>query len=198
MKIEIWIEFASTYSYLTVMRAENILSEKGIDLAWRPFLLGPIFHAKGYESSPFVIDPVKGKYMWRDVARRAAHYGLPFKQPSIFPVNGLKAARIMTAALNEPWCGQFARAVFKAQFERGEDISTEPVLTAALKECGVEPEYWLAKSQSDDTKTALRNRTEEASRLGIFGSPSFVVDQELFWGDDRFEDAIAWALNIQA
>ena len=193
MKIEIWFEFASTYSYLTVARAENLLRRKNLSFEWKPFLLGPIFRAKGIENSPFVLDPIKGAYMWRDMERRSELFSLPFARPSIFPMNGLHAARIMTAALKEPWCSTFARAVFTAQFGRDEDISKESVLVNALKECGAEPDRWLALAQDDATKAKLRERTEQARQLGIFGAPSFTVNGELFWGDDRLEDAIEWA-----
>lgn len=195
MTIGVWFEFASTYSYLTVARAENALCEAGVAFEWRHFLLGPIFQSKGLEDSPFNLDPIKGAYMWRDMERRAARRGLPFVRPAVFPMNGLRAARIMTAALREPWCGAFARAVFTAQFGRGEDISTEPVLVEALRSCGADPEHWLALAQSDATKAELRDRTAEAKGLGVFGAPSFTVGDELFWGDDRLEDAIAWATD---
>ena len=105
MKLDIWFEFASTYSYLTVARAEPLLQAAGVAFEWRPFLLGPIFRDKGMDTSPFVLDPVKGAYMWRDLARRADRYGLPFTRPAHFPMNGLTAARIMTAARAEPWSG---------------------------------------------------------------------------------------------
>ena len=195
MKLEIWFEFASTYSYLTVLRAEPILRAAGIDWAWRPFLLGPILQAKGMETSPFVLDPGKGTYMWRDVERRAARYGLPFIRPTIFPANGLKAARIMTAALDAPWSGDFARSVFTAQFAHGADISQDDVLSDALQNCGVDPDTWFSRAQQDETKAKLRDTTEKAKVLGVFGAPSFVVGHELFWGDDRLEDAIAWAAS---
>ena len=193
MKLEIWFEFASTYSYLTVSRAEPLLRVAGVELAWRPFLLGPIFRDKGMDSSPFVLDPVKGAYMWRDMERQAARYGLHFARPNTFPMNGLSAARIMTAALDQPWCGAFARAVFAAQFAHGADISDRAVLTDALASCGVAPEPWLERAQQDDTKAVLRAATDQARELGIFGAPSFVAGDELFWGDDRLEEAIAWA-----
>ncbi len=193
MKIEIWFEFASTYSYLTVARAEERLAGTGLELRWCPFLLGPIFRDKGWDTSPFVIDPVKGAYMWRDMARRAESYGLPFLRPDIFPMHSLKAARVMTAVLDEPWCGAFAREVFAAQFARGEDISQVGVLTAALRPHTEDPEHWLALAQTDPVKDALRQRTETAREIGLFGAPSFRVGDEVFWGDDRFEDAIAWA-----
>ncbi|MEM7445735.1 MAG: 2-hydroxychromene-2-carboxylate isomerase [Pseudomonadota bacterium] len=193
MKLEIWFEFASTYSYLTVARAEPLLRQAQVAFAWRPFLLGPIFRERGMDTSPFVIDPIKGSYMWRDMARKCATFGLPFMRPAIFPMNGLKAARIMTAALDEPWCGDFARSVFAAQFGRGADIADDHVLRDALEECGVAPDHWFDLAQKDETKAKLRAATEEARALGIFGAPSLVVGQELFWGDDRLEDAMAYA-----
>ena len=193
MTVEIWFEFASTYSYLTVSRAEAACEAAGVAFEWKPFLLGPVFQAKGLSTSPFVLDPIKGAYMWRDVERRAARFGLPFQRPDIFPANGLNAARIMTATLDQPWCGEFARAVFQAQFVRGEDISQFETLAAALQACGVEPEPWLDQAQSDAVNATLRQRTDPAQPRGLFGAPSILVQGELFWGDDRLEDAIAWA-----
>ena len=193
MKIEIWFEFASTYSYLTVCRAPRMIEAAGVDYVWRPFLLGPIFRDRGMETSPFVIDPLRGAYMWRDMERRAARFGLPFQRPGIFPANGLNAARLMTAATEEPWCGDFAAAVFAAQFARGEDISDIDVLRQALSSSGADPDYWVDVAAKEETKARLRETTEHAGKLGIFGAPSFVVGGEMFWGDDRLEDAIDWA-----
>ncbi len=193
MSVEIWFEFASTYSYFTVARAEALLKSKNVAFQWKPFLLGPIFRDKGWETSPFILDEIKRAYMWRDMERRAARYGLPFVRPPIWPMNPLRAARVMTAALNEPWCGVFARAVFAAQYVRGEDIAAEDVLRRVILECGADPVHWLTLAQNDDVKTDLRVQTEQARSHGIFGAPSFIVGDELFWGDDRLEDAIAWA-----
>ena len=193
MKLEIWFEFASTYSYLTVCRAESLLNEAQIDYEWRPFLLGPIFKDKGLQTSPFVLDEQKGAYMWRDVERRAKRQNLPFARPLTFPMNGLKAARIATAARDEAWSSKFIRAVFDAQFAKGSDISDDIVLGGALTSCGADPEHWMTLSEQDEIKRVLRDTTEKARAKGIFGAPSFVVGTELFWGDDRLEDAIAWA-----
>jgi len=195
VRLEIWFEFASTYSYLTVSRAEKLLTRAGVELAWRPFLLGPIFSDRGMNTSPFILDPVKGQYMWRDMERRCEKYGLPFMRPNAFPMNGLKAARIMTAALDQPWCGAFARSVFAAQFGRGVDIADDRVLANVLKTCGVPQDPWLNRAQLPETKGALREATDQARSLGIFGAPSMVVGDELFWGDDRLEDAILFACD---
>ncbi|NNK17228.1 MAG: 2-hydroxychromene-2-carboxylate isomerase [Sulfitobacter sp.] len=193
MKIEIWFEFAGTYSYLTVRRAPKLFKEAGVDFVWRPFLLGPIFRNRGMATSPFVIDPLRGAYMWRDMERRAARFGLPFKRPGIFPANGLNAARLMTAAMEEPWCGDFAAAVFAAQFARNKDISDMNVLRQALRGCGADPDHWIDVAGQDGAKAKLREATDHARKLGIFGAPSLVIGEELFWGDDRLEDAIDWA-----
>ena len=192
-KIEIWFEFASTYSYLTVSRAAPLLEAAKVPFAWKPFLLGPIFRAKGWDTSPFNLEAAKGAYMWRDVARRAARFGLPFQRPPIFPMHTVQAARIMTAALGQPWSSDFARAVFAAEFARGEDISDAGVLARALETCTDDPAHWLQQAQQDETKAALRATTDQAAALGLFGAPSFRVGDELFWGDDRLEDAILWA-----
>ena len=192
--LEFWYEFASTYSYLTVSRIEDVTNAAGIELRWRPFLLGPIFAAQGWNTSPFSIYEVKGRYMWRDVARRARHHGLPFQRPDLFPQNGLLAARLALVGVHEGWCGDFSRLVYRAQFVEGEDISDQAVLAAILRDVGVPEGPALAAALSDWNKALLRAQTEDAAALGIFGAPSFIVNGELFWGDDRLEDAVACLL----
>src|SRR5689334_3565355 len=113
--LEFWFEFASTYSYPAAMRIEDAARAAGVDTLWRPFLLGPLFKAlQGVADSPFNLVPVKGAYMWRDVERICGGYGYPFKRPSVFPRNSLKAARIAIASLREDWLPDFARAVYRA------------------------------------------------------------------------------------
>ncbi|MDX8355229.1 2-hydroxychromene-2-carboxylate isomerase [Cognatiyoonia sp. IB215182] len=192
MKIEVWFEFASTYSYLTVSRVEEVTQRAGVEMEWKPFLLGPIFQAKGWETSPFVLDPVKGDYMWRDMERRAERLGIPFSRPPVFPAHSLLAARVMTAALGEPWRSGFARDVFRAQFASGEDISQEVVLHRILMAYTSNPGQWIELAQSDGVKSELRANTDQAAEIGIFGAPSFRVGNELFWGDDRLGDAVDW------
>ena len=186
-----WYEFASTYSYLTVMRIEAEASLAGVAIEWRPFLLGPIFVSQGWTTSPFNIYPAKGRYMVRDIGRIAAARGLPFKMPETFPVNGLKAARLAIAAES---FGAFSRAVFNAQFATGLDVSNDGVLTACLTSSGLDAGAVWARSKDDDVKGALRRNTEEAQAIGIFGAPSFTTEHgELFWGDDRLEQALRWS-----
>lgn len=192
--VEFWYEFASTYSYLSVMRIEAAAQAAGIEIAWRPFLLGPIFKAQGWDTSPFNVYPAKGRYMVRDIERIATARGLVFRMPETFPANGLEAARIALVGEAAGWCPDFTRAVFAAQFSRGEDISRPELLTSILASLGLDPVQVIAASCSGANKQALRSQTEVAVKRGVFGAPSFTTaDGELFWGDDRLEQALAWA-----
>lgn len=189
-----WYEFASTYSYLSAMRIEESAAQADIAVDWKPFLLGPIFKSQGWETSPFNIYPAKGRYMMRDVARTAAARGSPFQMPASFPANGLKAARLAIAARSQGADAAFSRAVFTAAFGKGLDISDDVVLTECLTSAGLEADDLRRLSTDSAVKSELRANTEEAQALGIFGAPSFSTqDGEMFWGDDRLEQALAWA-----
>ncbi len=192
--IEVWYEFASTYSHVTVQRVEALAAREGVELAWRVFLLGPIFGAQGWNDSPFNIYPAKGAYMWRDLERRCAQFGIPFRRPSQFPRNGLLAARAALVAEEEPWIGRFVRSVYHANFVDDLDITDPARVRALLAAAGcADPEALLARASSAENKEHLRTRNHAAVAHGIFGAPSFVVGDELFWGDDRLEDALAWS-----
>ncbi|CAL96363.1 2-hydroxychromene-2-carboxylate isomerase [Azoarcus olearius] len=193
--MEFWFEFASTYSYLSVMRVEQAAAAAGVEVRWRPFLLGPVFLALGWNDSPFNIYPPKGRYMWRDLARLADKYGLPFRMPSQFPRSGVLAARVALIGVEQGWVAPFARAVMTANFAEDRPIGERPVIEDILSGLGLPAEAVLAAALTDDNKLALRQQTERAAELGLFGAPNFRVGEELFWGNDRLEDALAWACS---
>ncbi|TGK00169.1 2-hydroxychromene-2-carboxylate isomerase [Leptospira langatensis] len=188
--LSFWFEFSSTYSYLSAGRIRSVCEREGIEFEWKPFLLGPIFKEQGMSDSPFNLFPTKGRYMWKDMERKTKKYGLPFRKPDIFPRNGLKAARITTAFLDQPWIEEFILEIYKLEFSQNVDISDKIALSNLLNSLGQNAEEILLLSESAENKELLRKNTEEASILGIFGAPSFIVNRELFWGDDRLEDAI--------
>ncbi|TYC53694.1 2-hydroxychromene-2-carboxylate isomerase [Rhodobacterales bacterium] len=195
--VAFWYEFASTYSYLSAMRIETLASEYGVRLIWRPFLLGPIFQKQGWTTSPFNLMPAKGRYMWRDMARQCARYGLPLQVPDPFPQASLLAARIAHACRDTPWIGAFTRAVFMAEFGTGRDISDEALLADLLLEAGAPAKGILESAKSPGIKNELRDTVKEAENCGIFGAPSFrLADGDLFWGDDRLEQALETAVRI--
>jgi 2-hydroxychromene-2-carboxylate isomerase len=192
-RVQLWFEFASTYSYPAIARIAGLEAETGVEIAWKPFLLGPIFRDQGWNDSPFNIYPAKGGYMWRDLERTCAKHGLPFRRPSVFPRNGLAAARVAWVASAEGWCDAFAPAVYRANFADDRDIATAAVLAEILGTLGKDATQVLAQAQSPAVKEGLRAQTERARQLGIFGAPTVVAGEELFWGNDRLEDALAWA-----
>ena len=193
--LEFWFEFASTYSYPAAMRIEEVARAAGVSVRWRPFLLGPIFRDQGWEDSPFNLYPEKGRYMWRDLERRCEKHGLALRRPSVFPRNGLLAARVALAAADEPWGPEFVRGIYRANFAEDREIAAAQVVASALEAAGAPAAEWLERAGQPDAKQALREQTEAARRAGIFGAPSWLVEGELFWGDDRLEDALAWALD---
>jgi 2-hydroxychromene-2-carboxylate isomerase len=192
-QIDFWYEFASTYSYPAAMRIEDAARKRGVNVHWRPFLLGPIFFDQGWRNSPFNIYPAKGRYMWRDVERICESLGLPFARPDPFPQNSLTAARL-ALAVGEAERPAFTRAVYAAQFGERRQIADKETLAAILTQLGLDADAHFARASSDDLKTRLKEETDEAKRLGIFGAPAFVVaGEELFWGNDRLDTALDWA-----
>jgi 2-hydroxychromene-2-carboxylate isomerase len=194
--LEFWYEFASTYSYPAAMRIEKVARAKGVTVRWRPFLLGPIFGAQGWNDSPFNLYPAKGKNMWRDLERICSDLDIPLKQPPFrFPQNSLKAARVALAHEKEIWMPAFSRAVYAANFGAQKDISDDATLSGVLSDLNVEPDRAFASANSPENKQRLKDQTNEAIARGIYGAPSFTVGEELFWGNDRLERAVDWALR---
>ena len=191
--LEFWFEFGSSYSYLSAMRIEDAARAAGVPLLWRPFLLGPVFRSLGWETSPFVLQELKGRYMWRDMEREAARLGLSFRRPSAFPRIALLPMRVATLGAAEPWMGEFCRRVMRQNWVEDREIDNEEAVRGALAGLVRDPDTTIAAALEPANKLRLRARTEEAAARGIFGGPSFFVGDELFWGNDRLEAALALA-----
>jgi 2-hydroxychromene-2-carboxylate isomerase len=191
--VDFWYEFASTYSYPAAMRVEALAQARGIALNWRPFLLGPIFAARGMGDSPFNLHAAKGRYMWRDLRRVCARLGLPLRRPEPFPQNSLLAARI-ALALDVSKRPEFSRAVYTAEFAEGRSIADRATVGEILQAMNLDAEEILARAASAPNKDKLRSETALAESLGIFGAPTLATaDAEIFWGNDRLEEGLDWA-----
>ena len=190
--VEFWYEFASTYSYLAAERIEGVARVMGVEVRWRPFLLGPIFAAQGWETSPFNLYPNKGANMWRDIERTAARYHVNWSRPTSLPRNGLLAARVALVGVEEGWIANFSRAVFRTNFVEDRDIGDAATIAAIIDRLGL-PAAVIDRANAAETKARLRAQTDEAIALGVYGAPSFTVGKELFWGHDRMEQAFQWA-----
>ncbi len=195
--VEFWFDFASTYSYPAAMTLRQAATAHGVEVIWRPFLLGPIFGDFGWTDSPFNLNPVKGRYMWRDLERLCDAAGLRFQRPPGFPQRSVEAAKIALAGVQEDWGEAFIRAVFHAQFAEGRDIAQLTTLERALHETmGRHPDVMATRlRQILEAPSELRARTEEARDRGIFGAPTYFAGTEMFWGYDRQDAALDWAAN---
>jgi 2-hydroxychromene-2-carboxylate isomerase len=191
--IEIWFEFASTYSYLSVMRIEQAAAGLGVAIEWRPFLLGPVFKSFGWSTSPFLLQPWKNAYVWRDMERQCHKYGLPWKRPSHFPRASVLPARVALIGADKPWMGEFCRRVMQLNFAADQDIDSPAPIAEVLAQLELEAREIIDEAQTEANKLRLRRQTELAGSRGIFGAPTFFVGEEMFWGNDRLDDALAYA-----
>jgi 2-hydroxychromene-2-carboxylate isomerase len=189
--IDFWFSIGSTYSYLSVSRLPEVQVRSGVRFRWRPFNVRAIMIAMN--NIPFATKPVKAAYMWRDIERRAAGYGLPFAGRPPYPIKALERAnRIALVAAQEDWVVAFAQHTYRKWFLRHEDPVDERSIVHDLEALGQNPARVIALADAPQTIAALDAQTRAARALGIFGSPTFVVGDEIFWGDDRLADALAW------
>lgn len=191
--VEFWFEFASTYSYLSVMRIDSLTRRSGVRIVWRPFLLGPIFRSFGWPTSPFLEQKEKGAHMWKDMERQCQKFGIPWCRPTEFPRHSVLPARVALLGVDQPWLLPFAQRVMLANFARDQDIGSEAVVRNALERLALPADELLDTAQSEPNKTRLRAVTAEAQRRGVFGAPTFFVGDEMFWGNDRLDDAMNFA-----
>jgi len=190
--IDFWFTTGSTYTYLAVMRLPTVERETGIAFRWRPFHLRAILQEMNHV--PFADKPAKEAYMWRDLERRAGLRGVPAPRvPAPYPVRNLALSdRLAVLGVREGWGPEFVRAAYRRWFGLGQEMGGEPNVSDSLREAGQDPARVLALAEGDEIGRALKAETAAARGLGLFGSPSFVVGREVFWGDDRLEDAISW------
>lgn len=193
--IDFWFSIGSTYSYLSVMRLDRVGREAGIGFRWHPFNVRAIMIEM--DNIPFAKKPIKAAYMWRDIERRAKVHGLSPRIPAPYPLAELERAnRVAVIGAAEGWCPAYVTASYRRWFDEGQPAGSEPNLSASIREAGADPAGVLARADGEEGIAGLAAATDGARRLGIFGSPNFLVGNELFWGDDRLEDAIRFAREV--
>lgn len=203
LRLSVWFDYASPYSYLAVSRVERLAAAQlpGAEIDWRPFLLGPIFQRRSSNPSPFQdVSPAERGYRWRDIERHAALYAIPWQRPARYPPMGLNAARLTLVALAEGWGAALIQAVYRAAFAENRDIADSDVLQNLVAGLGRDGAAALARASAAAIKAQLTQQVESAINGGLFGAPSFVVGAgpdgtggEVFWGNDRLEQALTWA-----
>jgi 2-hydroxychromene-2-carboxylate isomerase len=190
-QIDFFYFFGSCYAYLSVMRIERLAEAAGVAVRWRPFNVRTVM---AENNIALRTQAAKVRYMWRDLGRRAATHGVPFAGPPPWPTDpDLLANRVAMVAAEEGWCEAYTRASFEAWFMSGMPLGDKAHLDHVLPPLGKDVDDIVAKADMPVAHERLKAETDIARQHGIFGSPSFVVAGETFWGDDRLEEALAWA-----
>ncbi len=190
--IDFYFDFSSPYSYIAAERIEAIAAQGGRTVRYCPVLLGIVFKQMGIP--PLVHIPLKGEYSIRDFVRSAHFYGLAFTFPDPFPIASQAAARatLMLRDSGSSQVGEFVRAVFRAFFVKGQDITQTEVLARIGTQLGLDGTAIAAAHGDEVWKTALKTSVEESMARKVFGAPFFFVDGEGFWGNDRLDQALRW------
>lgn len=194
--IRFWFFIGSTYTYLSVSRIEEVARRYDRRVEWCPFSVRSIMLEQN--NIPFRNKPVKTAYMQRDIERRARRHRIPFGTFPPYPVDQEElATRVALLGVEEGWCAAFAKAIYRGWFLQHELPVDRPVLERVLSEIGVDAADALQQADSPQQRERYNAQTERAKQLGIFGSPTFEVAGEIFWGDDRMEEAMEWSEQDQ-
>ena len=188
--IDFWFSIGSLYTYLSVMRIDRFEDLQDVSFRWRPFSVRAIMIEMDNRPAS---KPLKLNYMWRDLHRRAEMYGFAFEGEAPYPLKNFDLAnRVAVVGAREGWCADYVRATYRRWFVEHQECGMEPNLSDSLREIGEDPRRVIPLAQSEEIAREYDGATEEARRLGIFGAPTFVARGEIFWGDDRLEDAVTW------
>ncbi len=191
--IDFYFSIGSTYTYLTVTRILDIEKKHQIKFNWKPFSVRVIM--KEMDNIPFPKDKInKVNYMWRDIERRAEGYGFFAKTPVPYPLSEFDLAnQIAILGLDKGWGTDYIRLTYKKWFQEGKEPAIDPSISEICKELGLNKDEIISEAKSEIFEKKYISNTDSARKKKVFGSPSFIVENEIFWGDDRMEDAINWA-----
>jgi 2-hydroxychromene-2-carboxylate isomerase len=189
--LELWFDFSCPYAYLASRRAPHLARAAGVELAWKPMLLGGVFRGVGAGDGPMAtLSPAKAAHNDHDMHRWAEIFGAPFQLPRAHPMRTVRALRVLLALPHSRWPAAI-EAIYAAYWQRAEDVTQDAVIAAALRGAGVsDDDITTALAGADARKDELRARTDEAIALGIFGAPAWVVRRDrpiLLWGQDRMD-----------
>ncbi|GHE90818.1 2-hydroxychromene-2-carboxylate isomerase [Thalassotalea profundi] len=188
--IYFYFDFSSSYSYLAQSQINTIEKKTGKNIVWRPILLGLIF--KQHEHVMPDSNSAKMKYLFHDIKRCAKELGIKYETPTVFPFNAIEAMRIFYFINNKDNhdAQQFAKKVFKAAYTQNIDVSESKSLAKIVNEAGLDYSSIVNSPAYEEAKNMLKEQTKVATDLQLFGAPTFVYKNELFWGADRINNLI--------
>ena len=191
--IDFYFSIGSTYTFLSVTRILDIEKKNNIKFNWKPFSVRAIM--KEMNNIPFPKDKKnKVDYMWRDIERRAKSYGFFAKTPVPYPLSEFDLGnQIAILGLEEGWGIDYVRLTYKKWFQEGKEPAIDPSISEVCHELKLNKNEIITAAKDQIIQNKYLLNTDSARNNKIFGSPTFVVNSEIFWGDDRMEDAIAWS-----
>ena len=192
-EIDFWFSIGSTYTFLSVNRIAEVAKKENLSINWKPFSVRKIM--MDMDNIPFTppSKKIKSDYMWRDIERRAKFYGFEAKVPAPYPLKEFDFAnQIAILGMNEGWGVDYVTITYQRWFQQGKEPATEPNLSEILDELNLNKDEVTKNANSENIKNQYLQNTENAYKLGVFGSPTFIYKDEIFWGDDRLEDCIKW------
>ena len=191
--INFYFSIGSTYTYLTVTRILDVQKKNSVKFNWVPFSVRAIM--KEMNNIPFPKDKKnKVDYMWRDIERRSEGYGFFAKTPVPYPLSEFDLAnKLAILGLKEGWGIDYVRLTYKRWFQDGKEPATEPNISEIFQELKVDKKKVMEDVMKDEIENQYQQNTNNARDNKVFGSPTFFVGKEIFWGDDRMEDSISWS-----
>ena len=190
--IDFYFSIGSTYTYLSVTRILDVEKKYNMKFNWKPFSVRAIM--KEMNNIPFPKDKKnKVDYMWRDIERRAEGYGFFAKTPVPYPLSEFDLAnQIAILGLDKGWGIDYVRLTYKKWFQEGKEPAIDPSISEVCNELNLNKDEIIANAKHHEIEKKYLSNTDSARNHKIFGSPSFISKNEVFWGDDRMEDAIKW------
>ena len=191
--IDFYFSIGSTYTYLTVTRILDVEKKHQVKFNWIPFSVRAIM--KEMNNIPFPPDKKnKVNYMWRDIERRAEGYGFFAKTPVPYPLTQFDLAnKLAIVGLKEGWGVDYVRLTYKRWFQEGKEPAVETNISEICNELKIDKDKAIEKANTEELEKEYLTNTDNARKNKVFGSPSFIVKNEIFWGDDRMEDSISWS-----
>ena len=188
--IDFYFSIGSTYTYLAVTRILDVEKNHQVSFNWKPFSVRVIM--KEMNNIPFPKDKLnKVNYMWRDIERRAEGYGFFAKTPVPYPLSEFDLAnQIAILGLDKSWGVDYVKLTYKKWFQEGKEPAIEPSISEVCKELKLNKDEIISEAKTKLIEDKYLANTNSARENKIFGSPSFVVKNEIFWGDDSLENVI--------
>ncbi len=186
---DFYFDFVSPYSFLAHKQIRKIEKKEGIKIKYKPILIGGLHNLHGIKAPAFI--PAKAKHMIRDCKLIAVKNGVKFKFNSYFPIRSLNLMRGVFIAEEDNIKSYYIDSIFNTILQDGLNMNDQVIVEKVLKNLNVNPKTFILRSTSSSIKDSLRKKTNDAFEKGIFGAPTFVVNNKIFWGQDRIEFALA-------